>query len=82
MASKKEQPAQTFDFEAAMSELEQLVERMERGDLTLEQSLEDFERGIALFRSCEQALKAAEQKVRILTEQDGEETLPPFETEE
>ena len=82
MASKTKQPQQSFDFEAAMAELEQLVERMERGDLTLEQSLEDFERGIALFRSCEQALKSAEQKVRILTERGDEETLSPFEAEE
>lgn len=82
MPSKKEQPTQTFDFEVAMAELEQLVERMEHGDLSLEQSLEDFERGIALFRSCQQALKGAEQKVRILTEQGGEETLAPFEAEE
>lgn len=75
-----ENPA--LDFEAALEELEALVERMEKGELTLEQSLQDFERGVALTRACQQALKEAEQKVRILVEKDGQETLAPFSDED
>ena len=79
MARKKtpeETPAP--DFEAALQELEALVERMEKGELSLEQSLRDFERGVELTRTCQQALKSAEQKVRILMEKNGDEELAPF----
>lgn len=55
-------------FEKALSELEQLVELLEKGDLPLEKTLEHFERGIALTRNCQQALRDAEQKVEILLE--------------
>jgi len=65
-----------LDFEKALEELEQLVERLEAGELPLETSLAEFERGITLTRQCQQALRDAEQKVRQLTEQ-GEEA--PFE---
>jgi len=54
-------------FEQSLDELEALVERMESGDLSLEESLTAFERGIALTRSCQQALQAAERRVEILT---------------
>jgi exodeoxyribonuclease VII small subunit len=54
------------DFETAMRDLEAIVERLERGDLPLEQSLAEFERGILLTRTCQTALKDAEQKVEIL----------------
>ena len=57
---------QGIDFEASIAELEQLVEKMERGEFTLEDSLRQFERGIALARSCQQALRDAEQKVQVL----------------
>jgi len=77
--SKKKEPV---DFEQALAELEELVGRMEQGDLSLEQSLKDFERGIHLTRSCQQALKEAEQKVQILTRQKGEETLDLFTDDE
>ena len=56
------------DFEGALDELEKLVERMESGDLTLEESLQAFERGIKLTRDCQQALQAAELRVKALTE--------------
>jgi exodeoxyribonuclease VII small subunit len=58
-----------------MQELEALVDKLEQGDLTLEQSLAAFERGINLTRDCQQALDAAEQRVRILTERS--ETAEP-----
>lgn len=56
-----------LDFEAAMTELEGLVERMETGDLSLEETLKQFERGVTLTRQCQEALKQAEQKVQILS---------------
>lgn len=58
-------------FEAAMLELERLVEKMEAGDLTLEQSLQAFERGVVLTRLCQQQLQQAELKVQQLNS-DGE----------
>lgn len=77
MATKKTaaacaQPADTADFENAMAELEALVLRMESGELSLEDSLREFERGVQLTRACQEQLKAAEQRVRILTA-DGKE---------
>ncbi|MEZ5445824.1 MAG: exodeoxyribonuclease VII small subunit [Gammaproteobacteria bacterium] len=67
------------DFEKSIAELEALVERMESGELTLEQSLKDFERGVALTRACQKALTDAEQKVKILLSRDGEAGLRDFE---
>ena len=66
------------EFETALAELEALVETMEQGDLSLDESLKQFERGVQLTRSCQQALKDAEQKVQILLEKSGQETLQPF----
>lgn len=66
------------DFETALEELETLVEAMETGDITLEESLTKFERGIALTRQCQQALKQAEQKVQILMQENAEPE--PFES--
>ena len=68
-----------INFESAIKELENLVEQMEQGDTTLEQSLENFERGIELTRACQKALQEAEQKVQILTQKQGEETLEDFQ---
>lgn len=68
-------------FEASLAELEQLVEQMEQGDLSLEDSLKSFERGVALTRTCQQALQEAEQKVQILLEKNGTQTLEPFTDE-
>lgn len=61
-----------LDFEAALSELEALVGKMEDGSLSLEDSLAAFERGVKLSRVCQAALRAAELRVKALTE-DGEE---------
>ncbi len=68
-------------FEESLAELEQLVERMEQGNLPLEESLKLFERGVQLTRTCQKALKEAEQKVQILLEENGESTLQPFNDE-
>lgn len=67
-----------MDFEKSLGELESIVERMEKGDMTLEESLRDFERGVLLTRSCQKALKDAEQKVSVLISAAGEEGLQPF----
>lgn len=67
------------DFEKSIAELEGLVDRLESGDLTLEQSLRDFERGVALTRQCQKALADAEQKVKILLARDEHAPLEPFE---
>jgi exodeoxyribonuclease VII small subunit len=72
---KHENIANPKDFEHSMQELETLVDKLEQGELTLEQSLAAFERGINLTRACQQALDAAEQRVRILTERS--ETAEP-----
>ncbi len=61
----------TPDFESALHELESIVERMEKGELTLEESLQQFERGVLLTRTCQQSLQDAEQKVQILLKKDG-----------
>lgn len=66
-------------FEEALSELESLVETMEKGELSLEESLASFERGVALTRLCQQALKAAEQKIEILSTNSSEAELEPFQ---
>jgi len=69
------------DFEAALEELETLVEQMEAGDITLEESLQHFERGILLTRTCQEALKAAEQKVEILLQNSADATTQPFDAD-
>jgi len=76
MSQKKTEPA---SFEESLSELEALVERMESEDLTLEESLGAFEQGIALTRSCQKALQAAEQKVEILSAMTANAPTEPFE---
>ena len=60
------------DFETSLKELESLVETMEQGDISLEESLKLFERGVGLSRHCQQALQEAEQKVEILMQKDAE----------
>lgn len=53
-------------FETALAELETLVQRMEVGELSLEDSLQEFERGIQLTRLCQEALNNAEQRVKLI----------------
>lgn len=65
------------DFESALAELETIVKTLEQGDLTLEQSLERFERGIALSRFCHTRLEHAERRVEVLTGQGELRPAPP-----
>lgn len=71
-----------FDFENALEELEKLVALMEEGDLSLEESLKHFERGIALTRACQKSLAEAEQKVQILVNGQDKDTLIDFAADE
>jgi len=66
-------------FEQALAELEGLVERLEHGDLPLDEALKAFERGVALTRHCQTSLQAAQQKVEILLKRSGKAALEPFE---
>lgn len=68
-------------FEDSLAELEQLISQLEQGDIPLEESLKAFERGVNLTRTCQQALQQAEQKVQILLEKNGTQTLEPFTDE-
>ena len=61
---------------------ETLVERLENGELSLEDSLTAFEQGIGLTRDCQSALAQAEQKVQVLLERDGELAEEPFDAEQ
>ena len=69
------------DFEKSLAELEELVEKLEAGDLPLEDALKSFERGIGLTRECQGALDAAQARVEILLKRNGER-LEPFDAPE
>lgn len=75
MAKKKT----AVDFEQSLGALQGLVERLESGELSLEESLTAFEQGVSLTRDCQQALSQAEQKVSLLTEQQGQPVVEPFD---
>ncbi|MCG8015958.1 MAG: exodeoxyribonuclease VII small subunit [Candidatus Thiodiazotropha sp. 'RUGA'] len=68
----------TPTFEEALKELESLVETLEQGDQSLEESLKSFERGVLLTRLCQEALKEAEQKVQILSGEQQTSELESF----
>jgi exodeoxyribonuclease VII small subunit len=71
--------SQIADFEKSLDELEQLVSRMEEGELSLDDSLKSFERGIALYRNCQNALEQAELRVKQLLDPSAPENSIPFE---
>jgi exodeoxyribonuclease VII small subunit len=82
MAPSTPKETAKLDFETAMRELEELVERLEQGELPLEESLAAFERGVMLTRCCQTALKDAEQKVEILLKKAGQAVIQDFEADE
>jgi exodeoxyribonuclease VII small subunit len=82
MPAPKTPKQESPDFETAMRDLEDLVERLEHGDLPLEESLAAFERGVMLTRACQSALKEAEQKVEILLKKAGEPAVEEFMPDE
>jgi exodeoxyribonuclease VII small subunit len=65
-------------FERSLDELEGLVQRLEKGDLSLDESLKAYERGVALFRSCQTALEQAELRVRLLSDPEDPSSAKPF----
>lgn len=70
------------DFEAALAELEKIVEKMESGEQTLEEAMKSFQRGIELTRACQQGLRAAEQRVEKLIQKNGEFATEPLQNED
>jgi exodeoxyribonuclease VII small subunit len=80
--SKPEQANNVPDFEQSLAELETLVARLEQGDVPLEDALKTFERGVALTRQCQTALRNAQQKVEVLLARDGAEKLAPFDEQD
>lgn len=84
MSQEKQNTTEEMSFEAAMQELESIVNALEAGELPLEQSLEKFERAVQLSRTSQKKLQQAEQKVQQLLSENGKETLasvqqPPSE---
>lgn len=69
------------DFERSLDELEQLVAKLEHGEMSLDDSLKAFERGIALYRTCHGALEQAEMKVRLLLDPADPASAVPFDPE-
>ena len=65
---------QAFPFEESLKQLEDLVERLESGEISLEESLQDFERGVALVRTLRERLDQAQQRVDKIVEEEGGET--------
>ncbi len=78
MPKKNSQP----DFEKALSELESLVDNLEKGERPLEETLKQFERGIELTRSCQKALNSAEQRVKILLAGSETEKTEPYDEDD
>lgn len=69
-------------FEQSLDELEQLVAKMEGGELSLDESLRSFERGIALYRNCQAALEQTEARVKLLLDPEHPESAQPFAPDE
>ena len=70
------------DFETSMQALEDLVGKMEAGDMTLEESLAAYERGVGLYRHCQTALEQAELRVRLLSDPGNPDDARPFDASE
>ena len=66
------------NLETSLNEITQLIDAMEHGELSLEQSLEQFERGVTLVKHCQSILEEAEQKVKILVQKNNKATLTPY----
>jgi exodeoxyribonuclease VII small subunit len=77
-AAASSSPPAVAAFEQSLDELEQLVARMEHGDMSLDDSLAAFERGVALYRQCQGALDQAELRVRKLLDPEAPDSAEPF----
>ena len=78
--AKKKISTESPDFELALKELESIVERMEQGEQTLEDSLQDFERGMELSKQCQDNLKQAQLRVEKLSDKLAQDSTPPTDT--
>lgn len=79
--TKPADTSQIAEFEKSLDELEKLVERMEHGDQSLDDSLKSFERGVALYRNCQGALEQAELRVKLLLDPNAPDDAEPFAPE-
>ncbi len=73
-----DKPKKTPTLEESLAEITQLIDKMEHSELTLEQSLSNFERGISLVKNCQKILDEAEQKVQILIQNNNQEQLTSY----
>ncbi|MCK9538450.1 exodeoxyribonuclease VII small subunit [Dokdonella sp.] len=78
MPKTPDDTSQIARFEASLDELERLVQRMEQGELSLDDSLQSFERGVALYRDCQGALEEARLRVNVLLDPGAPETAQPL----
>lgn len=80
MKEKKNEPEgeEEMSFESSLEELESLVDTLEKGQLTLDESLGIFERGMKLARVCNQKLSKAERKIEVLIEENGKQKTEKF----
>lgn len=79
MPKPRAETSQVAQFEKSLDELEQLVVRMEQGELSLDDSLQSFERGIALFRTCQGALDQAKLRVNLLLDPAASDSAQAFD---
>ena len=79
MSQTAVQSNQIAEFEQSLDELEKLVARMEEGDLSLDDSLKSFERGISLYRNCQTALEQAELRVKLLYDAESPQDAADFD---
>jgi exodeoxyribonuclease VII small subunit len=77
-AETSPETSRVAEFEHSLDELEQLVQRMEHGDLSLDDSLKTYERGIALYRNCQTALEQAELRVKLLYDPESPDEAEDF----
>jgi exodeoxyribonuclease VII small subunit len=81
MTRKSRSESAAPDFERSLQELESLIQRLERGDLPLAESLALFEQGIGITRQCHASLADARQRVEILLKEGGSEQVQPFDAD-
>ena len=72
-------PSPVAQFESSLDELEQLVQKMEKGEMSLDESLAAYERGVGLYRQCQGALEQAELRVKLLTDPADPDAALPFQ---
>ena len=79
-STEKHESAEKADFEAALGELEKIVETLESGELSLADSLEGFKRGVTLSKRCHQLIDEARQSVEVLSDVEDESSASPTES--